>query len=456
MKARHLIAPLGSVAIGAALWISAQDATAWTTNGWMLGLDQRDFRVFNSFPGNAANNNQVPDPQFPGQLGAPLAIWKGVAEWGSVAHGDGSGDPTQAVIGSGGANFDSSFQGLATTVGGTNDNVFSGLSGTGNGIVGFTEIPSTNGWRIRFFEDLLWADGPGGVSSMAFDIQSVAATLYGFAIGLGNSMSPGATMFDPVLPGTTVKRSISIDDIAGLQSIYGALGPNKVQITDVTIALDQMTITGANFSSLENEVWFTQSDAGGTGEPVKLTNVASNGTMLTVTIPGGAGPGDVLVRNNGTGFENLSNAWPVDITPAGPCPSPSLYCSSMSNSAGFLGAEIGFIGNASIAANDLTLRCTLLPANVFGIFFYGDNQISTTFGDGLLCTNGNIKRLGVQATDSMGVVERSLDLTAAPFDSGSGQAIAGQSKNFQFWFRDVAGGPAGFNTSNGLAVTWCD
>jgi hypothetical protein len=42
-----------------------------------------------------------------------MAIWKGVSEWGSELHGgNGLGDPTQTV-GSGGANFDVSWQGNA-------------------------------------------------------------------------------------------------------------------------------------------------------------------------------------------------------------------------------------------------------------------------------------------------------------------------------------------------------
>jgi hypothetical protein len=30
------------------------------------------------------------------------------------------------------------------------------------------------------------------------------------------------------------------------------------------------------------------------------------------------------------------------------------------------------------------------------------------------------------------------------------------SRNFQFWFRDPAGGPAGFNLTNALKITFCD
>jgi hypothetical protein len=59
-------------------------------------------------------------------------------------------------------------------------------------------------------------------------------------------------------------------------------------------------------------VWFTQAGTGGTGNPIKVTGVTSNGNAITVAIPATAGKGDVLVRNNGTGNSNLSDQWPID------------------------------------------------------------------------------------------------------------------------------------------------
>jgi len=50
--------------------------------GGQLDLTQRDVRVFNNFVNPEANQNAVPDPSFPGAVGAPLAIWKAIVEWG--------------------------------------------------------------------------------------------------------------------------------------------------------------------------------------------------------------------------------------------------------------------------------------------------------------------------------------------------------------------------------------
>ena len=94
-----------------ALW-PAPPARAYDLLGSNLSVGQRDFRVYNNFTDPDANNNTTPDPMFPGYTGAPLAIWKACVEWGSELHGDGSGDPSQPDgLGSGGANFDPSFQG---------------------------------------------------------------------------------------------------------------------------------------------------------------------------------------------------------------------------------------------------------------------------------------------------------------------------------------------------------
>jgi hypothetical protein len=48
-------------------------------------------RVFNNFLDAAANDNDPPTRS--SRLdGAELAVWKGIVEWGSALHGDGTGD----------------------------------------------------------------------------------------------------------------------------------------------------------------------------------------------------------------------------------------------------------------------------------------------------------------------------------------------------------------------------
>ena len=362
MKLRTLLLPAGALT-GAALLLAPREATGFSLGGGSLSLSQRDFRIFDNFTDASANNNVTPDTQFPGYTGAEMAIWKGSVEWGSGLHGNGGGDPHQpAGVGSGGANFDPSFQGNATGVGTTNENIHSEIgSSCGGGTLAFTELPISDGWRIRYCPEWSWADGPG-TSVSGIDLQGIACHEYGHALGLGHTGVSGATMF-PSVSGTGVsQRSIAADDISGIQAVYGVKSGSKPAITAVTVNGTQVTITGTNFSATNNEVWFTQDGQGGTGTPIKLTGVTSGGTSITVTAPGTAGPGDVLVRNNGTGHANLSNAFPADIAgfPCGITPygvglggvnlgtlasssSPSVGTSMVFNMSGFLGNGIGFV-----------------------------------------------------------------------------------------------------------------
>ena len=301
---------------GAALLLApAQTALAFAKNGSSLGLSQRDCRFFDNLLDASANNNITPHAQFPGQLGAEMAIWKGFIEWGNL-HGDGTGDSSQPALGDGGANFDGAWMGKATAVGGTNQNVVSGISSCGGGTLAYTELPSSDGWRIRICENWAWADGPSTIGGGQFDLQAVNCHEYGHALGLGHTSVGGATMFPSVSSGNITPRSIALDDQNGVKSVYGAKLATKPSITSLSVAGSDVTINGTNFAATNNEVWFTQRNPTNPGiaEPrVIVTGVASSGTSLTVTAPANAGDGDVLVRIPGTGGDKLSNPFPVDV-----------------------------------------------------------------------------------------------------------------------------------------------
>ncbi len=315
MKLNQILLPTLALS-GAAILLLPQDSEAFSLLGFSLSTNQRDHRIFNNFTDAGANNNTSDHINFPGYSGAPLAIWKAGAEWGSVIrNGNGLGDSTQSVLGDGGANFDASWQGLANGVGGINDNIHSELDGAGGGVIAFTESPSTNGWRIRYYSSFNWADGPGSVSGT--DIQGIATHEYGHAIGMGHSTNGGATMIAQAGGTGSQLRSINSDDIAGLQAAYGAASATKPQITAVSLTGSVLTITGTNFDASNVEVWFTQVGSGGNGTPVKVVGLSSTGggTQLAVNVPGTAGPGDVMVKNgSSTSGSTLSNAWGFDPT----------------------------------------------------------------------------------------------------------------------------------------------
>ena len=318
MKTSAIVLPGLALGMAALMLRPGSEAAGFVLNGESLGNSQRDVRLFDNFADAQSNNNIEPSAMYPGYVGAEMAIWKGIAEWGSLPHGTGAGDPTQTSIGDGGAYFDGVWMGNADSTGGTNNNIASAIGSCGVGILAFAESPYSDGWRIRFCDDAWsWADGPASIGGRQ-DIQGIMAHEYGHALGLDHSGDNTATMFFSTAGGTG-ERSIAADDIAGLQAIYGVLDSDKPVICEVSVSGTTMTIKGANFDALDNDVWFTPSavTASGSDPRVRVFNVPSSNASnseLTFTIPGGAGPGDVLVRRTNVGSNTLSNAFPTDLS----------------------------------------------------------------------------------------------------------------------------------------------
>ncbi len=319
MKALKLVLP--TIALGAAtVFVApAQVSEGFSTLGGSLGLTVRDFRFRNTFADATANDNTDKHASFPGSVGAEMAVWKAAVEWGSGLHGDGSGDPTQ-TLGDGGANFDFAWMGTPSGAGDLNDNIVSVIGSCSAGVLAFVQGGgSPSGWTMKFCDNgLTWDDGPGFAVGGRFDIQGVGTHEFGHSLGLGHSNVNAATMF-PSTPNGNGQRSIAADDQAGVQFIYGAKSGSKPEITNVSIdgGLANITITGFNFSTSNNEVWFTNENITSTNPNPRLivsgVNSTGGGTQIQIAIPAAAGSGDVLVRNNGTGFANLSNAYPADV-----------------------------------------------------------------------------------------------------------------------------------------------
>ena len=60
----------------------------------------------------------------------------------------------------------------------------------------------------------------------------------------------------------------------------------------------------------------------------------------------------------------------------------------------------------------------------------------------------------IQFSDVMGVVSLPIDLTMVPQSSGFVSVMAGDSRNFQVWFRDLVGGAPVSNFTDGLEITF--
>lgn len=448
MKQLGYLLPLAAIG-GAAFLALPSSSKAYTTIGGNLGVGQRDYRVFNNFTDPEANNNTTPDANFPGAQGVAMALWKANLEWGSRLHGNGNGDPSQpADLGSGGANFDPSWQGLATDIGDVNSNIVSEIAGSSGSVLAYTETPIADGWRMRFYADAAtWSDGPTTPTNQ-FDIQGVACHEFGHALGLGHTTVAGSTMLAAAANPAVGERSIGPDDIAGVQAIYGVAAATKPVITGVAQSGCSMTITGSNFAATGNEVWFTRVNPNTTGDPVRVLNVSSNGTSISVTAPALAGPGDVLVKIPGAANSTVSNAWPV--TPASSTP-PQTYCSSSPNSVDPFGAIMGWAGTTLISNNNFTLTTASVPPNAACLYYFGPNQAFASFGNGYRCIGSPVSRFPVMNASPFGDAAYTLNFTSGPAST----IPANSTRNFQLWYRNPAGGGAGFNLSDGLSVVFC-
>jgi len=446
MLARYAL-PTATLAAALAL-VLPTPGRAYDVFGDTLDLTQRDFRIWNNFPHLEANDNQALDPDFPGATGAVLALWKGVAEWGSAPHGSGLTDPTQAVLGSGASNFDAFFSGTSEGPGNKNANVLSMIEGVSS-IKAFTQIPIRDGWRIRFFEEpWIWNDGPGDMlagGADAYDLQGVACHEYGHALGLDHSSDPDATMFSSSPDKGIGFRSIEADDIAGVQFLYGVRSPKKPLITSYLLQPGgQVLLEGRSFHPTKNEVWFTHADpvTGPDGGPLKVTGVPStdSGTRLMVTVPPEAGPGDVAVRRPGTSFDKLSNAYPFDpdrdaLTP------PLSYGAGKVTSLGTTPVLVA-LTLPSAHAGSFTVQLDQAIDGV-GLLLEADHRAQVPFQGGTLLLAAPLRRVGAMPI-LFGRGELDLDAPAH---------LVGTTRYYQAWFPDP-GDPHGTGLSNGLRVTY--
>ena len=413
---------------------------AFATSGDSLGLDQRDFRVFDNFTDPTANDNVIPHPNFPGYTGAVMAIWKAHCEWGSgprAGNGLGDGSVSNVNIGDGGANFDNTFQGLASDPGNINANVHSEIAGSGGGVLGFTTTPTSDGWKTQYYSDFTLDDGPDDVTS-GIDLQGIATHEVGHTLGLGHSGVAGSTM-EPAISGTaTSAKSLTADDIAGVQAIYGVASPAKPRIDQLTGSTDpggQMSIDGVNFGAVGNEVWFTKANSDGV--PSKVFDVVSTGggTHIDVTIPADAAVGEVLVKIQGGSGASLSNSFPADIgSPPGAFVLTGPGLPSSSKLPQLTGAGDLTPGGAGFSI-DLNL---LPPAGTPGALFVSLFEANLPFKGGVFDPAPVLAQFALVAPPSGLIVLSSTMPSAVP--SGTGFVM-------QAWFVNT-----GFSATNSLRL----
>ena len=133
------------------------------------------------------------------------------------------------------------------------------------------------------------------------------------------------------------------------------------------------------------------------------------------------------------------------------------YCTAAANSTGSI-ATMSASGSASVSANALVLSASNLPSNQFGIFVTSRMQAfimgAGGTSNGNLCVGGQIGRFSdpsqILTSGALGTFSLGVDLTQLPQGSGFTSAMAGETWNFQGWYRDGVG--LGSNFTDGLQV----
>lgn len=146
-----------------------------------------------------------------------------------------------------------------------------------------------------------------------------------------------------------------------------------------------------------------------------------------------------------------------------PCANNGTSGRGCQNSAATGGAVLSSAGNAALSSDTLSLTSSGELSSVLSIFLQGDTAIvAVSFGDGLRCAGGTLKRLFTRNA-SGGVV--SAPPPGGPSISARSAVLGdvistGSTRYYQTYYRDplltFCPSPQGssFNISSGLAIVW--
>ena len=271
--------------------------------------------------------------------------------------------------------------------------------------------------------------------------------------------------------------------VTGQGAVGGAVGANDVDGGATTLTTPTLDVSAVADPYIAYWRWYSNSSGAGPGADVFVIDISGDGgaTWTNVETVGPTGPevsggwfrhsfrvGSLLPAASQVrlrfvaadlGAGSIIEAAIDDLEVLQQCPNNCggvvNYCTATPNSTGTI-AVMGATGSTSFAANDLVLTASSCPSSSVGMFAMARAQALTPIGNGNLCLGaslGPVVRLGVRPIDLLGIALLSFDNTAPPIPAG--QVAAGETWNFQFVFRDLAAGGAGFNLTDGLSVTFC-
>lgn len=352
------------------------------------------------------------------------------------------------------------------------------------------------------------ASGPGGLVTQFTTNAAVQVTVaYGFKEVIQSASVPSTTndwiqsrVFAKHDPTLGPLRSVRLRARARLSGLAGLENPSAFpillgsQLEARTTISRPDTSVALTFDTVQNYLdrlgaFDGVIDFGGTsgvlrtgiqvdsGAGVTLTSAAdlalftaaTPGETITLTVGGAGyflatGPGGLSLASQSTSSVDIDVCYdytaPLVLFCFGDGSGTSCPCGNASalgaqqgclNSFG-LGGQLRGSGAAQIGSDTLVLSASNLPSSTSALFFQGTTSTSTTFGDGLRCVAGSVRRLGTRSAVS-GVA------TFPPPGysvSDAGHATLGTTLYYQAWYRNSAAfcTASAFNLTNGLSITW--
>ena len=199
---------------------------------------------------------------------------------------------------------------------------------------------------------------------------------------------------------------------------------------------------------------------GGDGTELALGFSGTDDELLDYTNFTGADQDLILEVRMWGGDASSCNTYTLNVAGSsvgGPGPVGTNYCSANPNSTGSAASLSGF-GETRVTANDLTLTASNLPQNQFGILIVSASQgfVPNAGGtsNGNLCLGGAIGRYvgpgQILSSGAAGEFSLAIDLGMIPQGGGTTATVAGDTWNFQGWYRDGVG--LGSNFTDGLEI----
>ncbi|MEM8709751.1 MAG: hypothetical protein AAGG01_02265 [Planctomycetota bacterium] len=294
----------------------------------------------------------------------------------------------------------------------------------------------------------------------------------------GTVTAPGSTLADPALSSVTTGTTITLTFDVETPGFTGGQGDLDFYAIDPSTVVLRAGATQVAGGGGTGNLFLINGGSGGIGSDVvttsfdltpsvsaDLTLIDSSGNAIDQPdlskLIGTSGPGvfDIAMlslADSGGALTVDVNAFTVDGAAGG---LGTAYCGPAAlNSSGLTG-NLSAVGSDIASANNVTLVADSLVPNVFGFVITSQTQGFTAQPGGSagnLCLSGSIGRYvgpgQVANSGPAGTLSLALDLSQTPQPNGFVAVAAGDTWNFQVWYRDSAGGSPTSNFTQGLEI----